>query len=68
MYSFLVLGMIPGTDIQINFTAWSILAVIVLALVFWLPSERRRHQTRVNIMKIEAFNASLRKLDGEIKT
>lgn len=31
MYSFLVLGLIPGTDIQINFWVWIIL---MIGLVF----------------------------------
>lgn len=28
MYSLLVLGLVPGTDIQINFQAWLILVII----------------------------------------
>jgi hypothetical protein len=31
MYSFLVLGMVPGTGIQITFNTWLYAAVIVLA-------------------------------------
>jgi len=33
MWSFLVLGIIPGTDIQINFRAW-LLALAVAGLLF----------------------------------
>lgn len=32
MYSFMVLGIIPGTDIQISFQAW--LAVTIMSLGF----------------------------------
>jgi hypothetical protein len=30
MYSFLVLGLIPGTDIQINFWAWIVIMIGLL--------------------------------------
>ena len=32
MYSFLVLGLVPGTDIQISFTAWLILMPILVVV------------------------------------
>lgn len=66
MYSLLVLGLIPGTDIQISFAMWAALATIVLGVVFWLPPVIHRREIHRNMLKIEAFNASLRKLDGEL--
>ena len=47
MYSFLVLGLIPGTNIQISFQAWlAIVAVLAIAVVK-LKSQTLRHLRRV---------------------
>lgn len=43
MYNFLVLGYIPGTDIQISFTMWCE-AAIALFLVTCLHHSIRQHQ------------------------
>lgn len=36
MYSFVILGQIPGTDITISFTMWVELALFVAALITWV--------------------------------
>ena len=46
MYSFFVLGMIPGTNIQITFTTWTdvalfFLAVYLVARLYRLFTEQR---------------------------
>lgn len=41
MYSFVVLGQIPGTEIRISFTGW--LLVCLLALACGLAIRRRHH-------------------------
>jgi hypothetical protein len=45
MYSVLVLGLIPGTHIQISFLAWLIAAVVVSVFVSITRLERKRHQS-----------------------
>ena len=43
MYSFIVLGIVPGTNIQISFLAWvvaTMLAIVALSGV-WLGLKRR---------------------------
>ena len=47
MYSVLVLGLIPGTHIQISFQAWLAVTAIVLlvANLAWL--EHKRHQNEL---------------------
>ena len=47
MYSVLVLGLIPGTNIQISFLAWLIITAIVsvIASIAWL--EYKRHQNEL---------------------
>lgn len=40
MYSFFVLGQIPGTDIVISFTMWLLCAMLILGLY----AERRYRQ------------------------
>ena len=42
MYSFLVLGLIPGTNIQISFQAWLVIMPILLVLAVLLKSPLRR--------------------------
>jgi hypothetical protein len=42
MYSFIVLGIIPGTDIQIGFTGW--LAITALAWPLYKLSRRQLEQ------------------------
>lgn len=43
MYTFLVLGLIPGTDIQISFWAWIIIMIAVIAVGFRFKSYAVRH-------------------------
>lgn len=40
MYSLLVLGMIPGTNIQLSFWAW-------LAIIIFIPVFYRRYKTQL---------------------
>lgn len=42
MYSVIVLGLIPGTHIQISFTAWLIAATCLIALLA-MAYARRKH-------------------------
>jgi uncharacterized protein HemY len=42
MYSFLVLGLVPGTNIQISFQAWLYMAALLLLVVILLKSPLRR--------------------------
>jgi hypothetical protein len=42
MYSLIVLGLIPGTQIQINFAMWLIAAAVVVGLMITLYI-RRKH-------------------------
>jgi hypothetical protein len=60
VYSVLVLGLIPGTHIQISFLAWLIVAVVVGAAVsilwlehraqreLWLPAHYPKHATQLH--------------------
>jgi hypothetical protein len=43
MYSFLVLGLIPGTDIQINFWAWIVLMIALATAAYRLKSRLVRY-------------------------
>ena len=47
MYSFIVLGIIPGTDIQINFQIWldAMVGLVLLALIAWLVMPKRSIKT-----------------------
>lgn len=42
MYSFFVLGQIPGTDIIITFSMWAQLAALVAACGLWMYVRRQR--------------------------
>jgi hypothetical protein len=42
MYSFVILGQIPGTDITISFTMWVELALFVGTLIAWI-TVRQNH-------------------------
>jgi hypothetical protein len=44
MYSFLVLGLIPGTNIQITFQTWRNAIVVVLCIVAIAQLRRLRRQ------------------------
>ncbi|HVA11447.1 MAG TPA: hypothetical protein VNG32_04775 [Candidatus Dormibacteraeota bacterium] len=61
MYSVLVLGLIPGTHIQISFVAWLALTIIVLLAgsvawleykrslsELWLPSHYPKHASQLH--------------------
>lgn len=41
MQTFVVLGLIPGTNIQINFQTWLLITAIIVA-IFWLHRTHRR--------------------------
>lgn len=60
MYSLLVLGLIPGTNIQINLAAWLILVGTLAAAVLALERKKPR---RVIIIRHE-LDTSLRKLEA----
>jgi hypothetical protein len=60
MNSLLVLGFIPGTNIQIGFVAWIALGII-LTSAFFIIRARRPH--RVLIIRCRP-DTSLRKLDA----
>ena len=45
MYNVLVLGYVPGTNIQISFQAWLGIAVVLVGALAILYVERRQHQT-----------------------
>ncbi len=34
MYSFLILGIIPGTDIQITFTLWCLISGVIATVIY----------------------------------
>lgn len=42
MYSFLVLGLIPGTNIQISFQAWLVIMPLLAVFLFMLRVPLRR--------------------------
>ena len=60
MYSVLVLGLIPGTHIQISFVAWLLVAVVVSVIVsilwlehrvrrqLWLPAHYPKHANQLH--------------------
>jgi hypothetical protein len=61
VYSVLVLGLIPGTNIQISFLAWLVITTIVCALAsiawleykhrqseLWLPAHYPKHATQLH--------------------
>lgn len=45
MQELLVLGLIPGTNIQITFIAWLLLMCAIMAWVFGTVAHRRRFMT-----------------------
>jgi len=45
MYSFVVLGQIPGTSITISFTMWIQLALLLAAVVVWYKYARKHKFT-----------------------
>ena len=46
MYSFFVLGQIPGTDITITFSMWMQLCAALLAIALLIRVHRRNTQQR----------------------
>lgn len=44
MYSFFVLGQIPGTSITISFTMWLMLSLLAVTLYFGVRYTRQRPQ------------------------
>lgn len=57
MYSFFILGQIPGTNITISFTMWLVLAVSVTAVVVWRKYTVVRQKVRDYMRwQIERFN------------
>lgn len=63
MYSFLVLGMIPGTNVQISFLAWlTCLAILAVTVATFTISHRRRQQFKSLVSQLDS---SLRKLHAK---
>lgn len=58
MYSFIVLGIIPGTSIQISFQAWLVTAVLlaIFGPVAW--RELKLHATQQLIPQRQSIQAS----------
>lgn len=50
MYSFLVLGLVPGTDIQISFTMWLEAVMLVIACMFLLHHIQQRRADSYEIV------------------
>lgn len=46
MYSVMVLGLIPGTNVQISFVAWLIITIVlsVGSSIIWLEYKRRQSE------------------------
>ena len=58
MYSFVVLGQIPGTGITISFTMWLGLCATVLLVTMWLRARRQNSRLSAKQSKrTEALNA-----------
>lgn len=49
MYSFIVLGEIPGTEITISFTMWLLLGLLVVAFI----ASVRVHRNRPHSLELE---------------
>ncbi len=47
MQGFIVLGLVPGTNIQLTFNFWLSIAVLALCLPFLAAAWRRRKQVMV---------------------
>ena len=59
MYEFIVLGLVPGTHIQITFIAWTIVASgLAASLVLW--QAHRLHVFRDSIIIMSLLRATLR--------
>ena len=59
MYSFFVLGQVPGTGLVITFTMWAELAALLFTLLVWIGYRRRREFRTYNIPTISAEPGSL---------
>ncbi len=49
VYSFIVLGIIPGTDVRVTFSAWAQLVVVVFAFIVTLKIYRKIGPTLVRL-------------------
>lgn len=59
MYSFFVLGQIPGTDFVITFWIWAELAALLTMLLVWGAYRRHRDFVEYNIPTISGEPNSL---------
>lgn len=61
MYSILVLGLIPGTNIQISFKAWLVImaVLLVLAPLLRIPLKRLIEFGKANVPYQQPLHASL---------
>ena len=59
MYSLIVLGLVPGTHIQINFAEW-LAAVACVATLITLLVGRRKHVIRYRLA-VWRLNAAIRR-------
>ena len=56
--NFIVLGIIPGTDIQINFLQW-LLATVVLVAVWELRHIIRAHHRKISTLIIPTIGGDI---------
>jgi hypothetical protein len=57
MYSFFILGQIPGTGITISFTTWLVLAISLAAAIIWYKYATVRQKIRDYARwQVERFN------------
>lgn len=59
MYSFFVLGQIPGTDFVITFMMWVQLAALLTTLLVWMTYRRRQEFKRYNVPTISSEPGTL---------
>lgn len=57
MYSFVVLGQIPGTGITISFTMWLGLCLAAIAVTIWLRARHQNPQPNKQQERIEALSS-----------
>jgi hypothetical protein len=58
MYELIILGLIPGTQMQITFTSWLILAacIVSVTLIWNIYRSKKLRQTIVSIAWLRAVN------------
>ena len=55
MYSFIVLGEIPGTNITISFTMWVLLCLLVITTAFYI----RLHRNQAAPQSLQSFEPTI---------